>query len=191
MGEVLPPVAGLLPGWRFHPAAWIDADIVWIDQRYEHAERLVPLCCPLFQEFNDARATKPCRLAMTVRVESVGVTSVIVGERSAQRAHSVDFAERRAFPLLDRVAGVWWVPAGPAPVLLHEADVGRPLIFAAIADHRTGRVAQVPLAFPNDVVAGFLLEQGADIQMPILVWQTGPQERACHAVHWSKSARQH
>ena len=191
VGEVVAPVTGLLPCWRLHVAPWVDADIVRVHQRYEHAERLVPLRCTLFQEFNDALATDAGCLAMALRIEPADVTSIIVGERAAQSAHSVDLAERRAFPLLDRIAGVGWIPAGPTPVLLHDADVGRSPVLAAIADHRVGRVAQVPLALPNDVVAGFLLQEGADVRLPILMRQTGPEERAGHTVHRGEAACQH
>ena len=57
IGKVLAPVSGLNPGSGLHPGTRIDADVVRIDQRDEHAEWFVELARPALQKFHHAFAT--------------------------------------------------------------------------------------------------------------------------------------
>src|SRR5271157_1537769 len=76
--------------------------------------------------------------------------------------------------LLNGGARIRRVPAGPPPIRLHDLDVGRPPIFAAVAWRGVRGVAEVPLAFPDHVVTGMSLEEGGNGRLTILVNQSGP-----------------
>src|SRR5262245_28922114 len=159
MGEIPAPVAGLDPGAGFHPGPGIHPDIVRVDERYEQAERLVELARAVLQELDDALAADAGGLPAVGGVAPADVASVVVRAGAAQRAKPVEFAERSALPFLNGVAGVRRIPAGPTPILLHDFDIGRSPVFAAVAHRRVGGVAQVPLAFPDHLVAGLFTQQ--------------------------------
>lgn len=191
-GEVLAAVAGLNPGARLHPRPRIEADIVRVHQRDEHAEWFVELACPVFQELHHAFAAHTGGLsAWRGRIEPADVTSVIVGVSAAERAQPVEFAEWSALPFLDCIACVRRIPSGPAPILLHHLDIRRAPVFAAVPHRRISGVAQMPFALPEHFVTGFLLEQRGDIRQPVFMRQAGPQKGLGYAVHRRKATRLH
>src|SRR5271165_6138678 len=132
MGEVLSLVADLFPGGRRDQVARVGSDVMRIDQGHEQAERIGRPFAAL-QELDDAFTADPGYLAGR-SIDSPGyISTVVVRVAAAGRVIPVEDAERSSLRLLNGGACIRRVPAGPSPIRLHDLDVRRAPIFAAVA----------------------------------------------------------